>query len=319
MSEREGAEATQRESDERFHAIFNQAIVGIVQVDLTGRFVLVNETYCAIVGRSKEELLDLRMQDLTHPDDLPLNLELFQRLVDRGEAFVIEKRYVRPDGLKVWVNNSVSRLTDSAGAPQYVVAIVFDITDRKRAIDALQESDARFRNMAENAPVMIWITDPSAACIYFNRQWCEFTGRTLEQALGIGWLESVHPDDREESVRVFLEANKQHLPFRQEYRLRRHDGQYRWAINSATPRVAEDGGFLGYIGSVIDITERKEAEQERERLLAQLQAERRRLETSKAELQEKIEDLEKFHDVVVGRELKMMEMEKEIKRLKEKG
>ena len=124
----------------------------------------------------------------------------------------------------------------------------------------MRESEERFRNMAENAPVMIWITDKDGACTFINRQWCEFTGTSLEENLGLGWIERVHPEDREMAARSFLEANRSFKSFRVEYRLCRHDGEWRWVVDSATQRLNEDGQFLGYIGSVIDMTERVEME-----------------------------------------------------------
>jgi len=122
------------------------------------------------------------------------------------------------------------------------------------------ESEARFRNMADNTPVMMWVTDAEGNCTYLNRGWYAFTGQSEAEALGHGWLDATHPDDRDEVERAFLEANAAHRPFRFEYRLRRSDGSYRWAIDAASPRFGEDGGYLGYVGSVIDIDERREAE-----------------------------------------------------------
>jgi PAS domain S-box-containing protein len=140
--------------------------------------------------------------------------------------------------------------------------------DRKLAERALRESEARFRNMADNAPVMIWVTRPDGACTYLSQSWYEFTGQTPETGLGLGWLGATHPDDREAAERVFLAASEKHEPFQLEYRLRRRDSEYRWAIDSASPRLGAQGEFLGYIGSVIDIHERKRAELA-ERLLAE--------------------------------------------------
>lgn len=136
-----------------------------------------------------------------------------------------------------------------------------DITTRKEAEEKLRESEERFRNMADHAPVMVWITEKDASCSYLSQSWYEFTGQTPETGLGFGWLDAVHPDDAKMSHDIFVAANEKSQPFRLEYRLRRKDGEYRWAIDSAQPRFAKDGNFLGYIGSVIDITERKLAEE----------------------------------------------------------
>ncbi len=145
---------------------------------------------------------------------------------------------------------------------------------RREATRGLRESEERFRNMADNAPVMIWVTDPSGCCTYLNRRWYEFTGQSAENGLGYGWLDAVHPDDREASGEIFLSSNARKAPFRLEYRLRRADGEYRWAIDAAAPRFGPDGEYHGYIGSVIDISERKQVEEEREKLLAVAEAAR---------------------------------------------
>jgi PAS domain S-box-containing protein len=257
--ERVGAEARLRDSEARFRAVFDQASAGFARTDLDGRFLEVNDRYCALVGRPREQLLGLRMQDITSPDDLAANLPLFLAAADGGPSFEIEKRYVRPDGSAVYVRNSVSALSERHGA-RSILAVSVDISDRKRAEAALRESEARFRNMADHAPVMVWTTDQDGACTYLNRAWYEFTGQSEAEALGFGWLEATHPDDKAAAERTFVEANARRRPFRLEYRLRRRDGTYRWAIDAAAPRFGLDGKFEGYVGSVLDIDELREAE-----------------------------------------------------------
>jgi PAS domain S-box-containing protein len=131
---------------------------------------------------------------------------------------------------------------------------------RREATRDLRESEARFRNMANHAPVMMWMTDRSGSLTYLNHLWSEFTGQSLDEALGYGAWKSLHPDDLAPSQRIFFDANGNREAFRIEYRLRRADGTYRWALSAASPRFGDDGEFLGYIGSVIDIEDRKEAE-----------------------------------------------------------
>jgi len=137
ITERRNAEERLRASDERFRAIFNQVTVGVGLTDLTGRFALVNQRYCDIVGYTPDELLSMSMQDLTYPDDVAYSLKLFQSLAETGSPFQIEKRYLRKDGSIVWVNNSVSAIRDASGKPEYEVAVVLDVTDRKRAQEEL--------------------------------------------------------------------------------------------------------------------------------------------------------------------------------------
>jgi len=134
---------------------------------------------------------------------------------------------------------------------------------RRAATDDLRESEARFRNMAEHAPVMMWVTDTEGTLTYLNQLWSEFTGQSPEEALGLGSWMALHPDDRASTRDAFRAAIAAQEPFHTEFRLRRYDGVYRWALGTAGPRFSgsgDEGPFLGFIGSVIDITERKEAE-----------------------------------------------------------
>jgi len=134
--------------------------------------------------------------------------------------------------------------------------------DSKKAARAEQvrRDDERFRSLADAAPVMLWVTEPEGAVSFLSRAWYEFTGQTETAGLGDGWLDAVHPDDRAASDRRFSQANATRSPFEIEYRLRRRDGAYRWAIDAGRPRFAPGGEFLGYVGSVVDITERKVTE-----------------------------------------------------------
>ncbi|MFG5119173.1 PAS domain S-box protein [Methylorubrum sp. POS3] len=151
-------------------------------------------------------------------------------------------------------------MRDATGTVSGLFVEGSDVTERVRGHAALAESETRFRAMADDAPVMMWVTDAAGACLYLNRRWYEFTGQVEAQALGLGWLEAVHPDDRGWSGETFLAANARQEAFRLEYRLRHADGGYRWAIDSASPRFAADGTFLGYVGSVVDIQERRATE-----------------------------------------------------------
>ncbi|MBW4625601.1 MAG: PAS domain S-box protein [Brasilonema octagenarum HA4186-MV1] len=133
-----------------------------------------------------------------------------------------------------------------------------ELSERKKAIIALQESEERFRTMADIAPVMIWMVGTDKLCNYFNRVWLEFTGRTLEQELGYGWAELLHPDDLQLCLEIYTTAFDARRSFTMEHRFRRFDGEYRWFLNTGTPRFHSDGSFAGYIGSSIDITEQKQ-------------------------------------------------------------
>ena len=152
--------------------------------------------------------------------------------------------------------------------PPVLLATIRALLRSREAERALRESEARFRTMADSAPVMIWLGDTKGRAEWFSRSWVEFTGRPLEDQVGDGWASVVHPDDLERTLNTYRTHAAAHEPFRVELRVRRHDGVDRWVLSSGTPRINESGDFAGYIGSCLDITDRKDGEIERERLLA---------------------------------------------------
>src|SRR5262249_22217595 len=119
----------------------------------------------------------------------------------------------------------------------------------------LRESEERFRNMANTAPVMIWMSDTNKLCTFFNKPWLDFTDRTIAQEWGNGWAENVHPDDLQHCFKTYVEAFDARETFVMQYRLKRHDGEYRWIRDDGVPRFDAQGNFSGYIGSCVDITE----------------------------------------------------------------
>jgi PAS domain S-box-containing protein len=155
------------------------------------------------------------------------------------------------------------RVLLSVGANQAAI-----ILQHLRAEQALRESEQRFRTLCDTVPVVIWMSDLDGRCTYINKQWIEFTGKTLDQALGEGWLRSVHPDDREHALNTFVKASDARKEYSMEFRRRRADGEYRWIFDTGVPLYTSLGGFAGYIGSCIDITERKQAEAAQRQLAA---------------------------------------------------
>jgi PAS domain S-box-containing protein len=142
--------------------------------------------------------------------------------------------------------------------PLLFLAVLLE--EEKRSQSALRESEVRFRNVADTAPVLIWMSGTNKEGVFFNKSWLEFTGRSVDQELGEGWLEGVHADDLAHCIDICGTAFEKREPFTIEFRLRRKDGEYRWLLDTGTPRVDAAGAFVGYIGSCLDITERRQAE-----------------------------------------------------------
>jgi PAS domain S-box-containing protein len=155
------------------------------------------------------------------------------------------------------------------------------MTDRKRGEQALRESEERFRLVADTAPVLIWMSGTDKLCTFFNKRWLDFRGHHMEHELGEGWTAGVHPADLERCLNIYSAAFDSRMDFEMEYRLRRFDGQYRWIVDYGVPRFESDGAFCGYIGSCVDITDRKATEESLKDLAGRLinaqEAERSRI------------------------------------------
>ncbi len=200
------------------------------------------------------------VKGMIHPDDLPWVEQAIHRAVDDREDYNIEFRFIKPNGTMRWALGLGRVFYDANGTPVTMTGIDMDISERKQTEANLRASEERFRQMADNTPMKIWVTDATGYCTYLNQRWYTFTGQTEATALGFGWLEAVHPDDREFSKVAFLNAIEQQAAFQLEYRLRRQDGQYCWAIDAAIPWLGQEGELKGYIGSVVNIHDRKQAE-----------------------------------------------------------
>jgi len=199
--------------------------------------------------------------ELLDPHDRPGVEDRVREALVTGD-FEGEWRVTWPDGSVRWLVGRASVLRDGSGQPLRMIGIQMDVTDRKRAQEELRESNDRFRNMADHAPVMIWVSGPDKRATFFNRRWLDFVGRTMDEESGNGWMHSVHPDDLKCCLSAYAAAFDARRSYQREYRLRRADGEYRWVLGSGVPRMSEGGVFTGFVGSCIDITDAKRTQEQ---------------------------------------------------------
>jgi len=263
ITERKRTHEALRESEERLRLAQEAAHVGVFEWD-----VQKNRNYWS---PEMERIFGLNPGSFggtfeawlehVHPDDREHLEQQAVRHFQEGGTLDSQYRTVRPSGEIRWLFSRGTLFHDAAGKPVRMLGFSIDVTDRKRAEEALRESEERFRLVANTAPVMIWMSGPDKLCTYFNQPWLDFTGRTLEAELGNGWAEGVHPEDFGRCLDTYIKSFDRREDFQTEYRIRRYDGEYRWLSDIGVPRFNPDGTFAGYIGSCIDVTERKLADE----------------------------------------------------------
>jgi PAS domain S-box-containing protein len=269
ISARKQAEVHLRESDERLSLALNAAGLGIFEWDVRAdRAVWENERMYEIFGHTRADGTLSKAQLLkryVHPDDADALAQALAGGMASGRPFHTTYRIRRKDGALRWLH-LVGHFLPPDGGPVRMIGVLTDNTEQHLAEETLRASEERFRIMADTAPVMIWMSGTDKLCTFFNKPWLDFTGRPLEAEFGNGWTEGIHPEDLEHCLQTYVACFEARRPFGMDYRLRRHDGQYRWIFDQGVPRFSSSGKFLGYIGSCVDVTERKQAEAEREKL-----------------------------------------------------
>jgi PAS domain S-box-containing protein len=252
------AERQIRESEERFRSVFEHSPGGMMVTATDGRILQANAALCAMLGYPAEELQQATWMSLTHSGGAPSSLSESRGMEVWPER---EERYRHREGRLVWVRERLSAVRGASGDPSRFVIHLEDITERKRAEEALRESEERFRTMADGCPSAIWVTGESGSCQFVNRAYCEMSGLTSEALTGGGWLRVLHPEDAPAHIQAFEQAVAGRTPFRAEARIRDAAGEWRWVVTHAEARFSGAGAYLGHAGITVDITERKLAEE----------------------------------------------------------
>ena len=255
-------------NEELYGRILKAVPEGIWVVNPQGRTIFCNGRMAELLGTDVQTLQDLSCFDPLFPGDVEEAQRHFKLQMAGGPPFDFRLR--RIDGSAAWVMISCMPMTDKSGATSGLIGLFTDISERRRAEEALRQSEERFRTIADTAPVMIWMSGPDKLCSFFNKPRLEFTGRTLKQEIGNGWAAGVHPEDLNRCVATYWSSFDERRSFRMEYRLRRADGEYRWILDNGTP-FYNGAEFAGYIGSCIDVTDFKQTQQTLHEYRLQLQ------------------------------------------------
>jgi len=233
---------------------------GVWVVSPQGQTIFCNDRMAQILGCDVESLQRSSCFDPVFPEDLDEARRQFEGQMVGGEK-PFEFRLRRKDGSPIWVTISCRPMHDDSGGVTGLLGLFTDCSERKRAEAMLRESEERFRTLADTVPAMIWVSGPDKLCTFCNKSWLDFTGRTIEQELGDGWATSIHPQDQDRCMDLYSSAFDERRSFQMEYRLIRANGEFRWVLDKGVPRIESDGRFAGYIGSCIDITDLKRAQE----------------------------------------------------------
>jgi PAS domain S-box-containing protein len=254
------------ESRERLATILASIADAVIATDLEGRVTFMNGVAQKLTGFSEQdaagkqisELFTIIDPDSREPIDDPVSRVLHDELTN-GPA--TQSLLIAKNGSETPIEDNSTSIKAGNGKATGVVLVFRDITQRKQVEQELREKERHFRTMADTTPVMLWLSGADGLYNFFNQSWLDFTGRTMEQEIGYGWAENVHPDDLRRCLDSYMAALEKREAFTIEYQLRRSDGKYRWALCNGVPRYTKEGEFVGFAGSCVDIAERKSAEE----------------------------------------------------------
>ena len=251
------------DQQEYFQIITEASHDAIIIIDDKGEITFWNRSAEKILGYPRNEIVGRNLHEMMVSKSFHKSHEAgFSEFIKTGKGNVVnqtvEVEAIHKEGRIIHVELSISGLKQ--GGNWHALGILRDITERKEKEAMLLESESRFRLMADSTPVMIWSTGTDAFYDYFNKSWLSFTGKTLEKELGNGWTDGVHPDDKERCFEIYNNSFRDRSVFRMEYRRKNADDTYQWLLDIGAPRLTDNGMFMGFIGSCVDISVRMEKE-----------------------------------------------------------
>lgn len=256
ITERKIAEEKLRQSEENYRTLAKNIPNSAAYLfDKNLRFIIAEGSEIEAFGLTKDHFEGKTLHEALEPQLYSL-VEPYYYQTLAGQSITTEFSYAN----QIYILR-IAPIKNEQGEISGGVALIHNITERKHTEEILQESEQRFRTMADSAPVLLWLSGTDGLCTFFNQSWLNFTGRTQEQEMGNGWVEGVHPEDLQYCLDTYVTAFNARQSFTMEYRLKRSDGEYRWILDNGSPRFTPNGSFLGYIGSCVDITERKQTEE----------------------------------------------------------
>jgi len=261
LIERKRAEDVLRASEERFRRYFELGLIGMAMTSPTKGILEVNHELCRILGYQRSELMQKSWAEITHPDDLASDVAQFNRVMARQiEGYSIDKRWLRKDGRVIDSIMAAKCLRRVDGSVEYLVGLVLDTTERKRAEEKLGESERRFRLLAESIPHHVWSLRPDGSCGYWNQRLIDYTGLTGEE-LGSGGWPALHPDDVARVKSAWEKARTRGTAYEMEQRMRGRDGRYRRFMCRAQASRDAQGRPIEWFGTNTDVEERRQAEE----------------------------------------------------------
>ena len=233
------------------------------EVGLDGYYYDIHTPHTELLFLPIKELIGKKIPDVLPNDAANIIMETLHEALEKSYSHGKQFKLQLDQG-EMWFELSVTKTSNLDDEQPRFIALSRNVTKRKHFELLVQESEKRFRTVADAAPVLIWLANTDKLCIWFNKKWLDFTGRTLDQEYGNGWADGVHPDDLQRCLDTYITSFDNRQPFSMEYRLKNSQGEYRWLLDNGVPVFNSIGEFEGYIGSCTDIHEHKQLAQELE-------------------------------------------------------